>query len=41
MINKKPESDYTLPGFFYTASISTCTVIPLGSTTVNPFIVSF
>lgn len=38
---KKLESDETLSSFFYTASISNWTVIPLGSTTVNPFIVSF
>ena len=38
---KKLESDETLSSFFYTTSISNWTVIPLGSTTVNPFIVSF
>ena len=41
MITNKRESDYTLSRLFYTASISNCTVIPLGSTTTNPFVVSF
>ena len=38
---KKSEGNYTPSDFFYAVSISNCTVIPLGSTTVNPFIVSF
>lgn len=37
---KKRESDYTLSRFSYATSISNCTVIPLGSTTVNPFVIS-
>ena len=36
--HKWRESDYT---HFPTASISNCTVIPHGSTTTNPFVVSF
>ena len=40
MITNKRESDYTLSRLFYTTSISNCTVIPLGSTTTNPFVVS-
>lgn len=39
-IKKKRESDYTLSRFSDATSISNCTVIPLGSTTVNPFVIS-
>lgn len=38
---KKSEGNYTPSDFFYAVSISNCTVIPLGSTTVNPVKISF